>query len=53
VTRIERFLDDLEARWAPSLPERMTFRLVGSTALFLQTAYDRPTPVRLPDWITD
>lgn len=43
MTRFERFLDDLDAAWTKALPTRLTFRVIGSTALFLQTAYERGT----------
>lgn len=43
MTRFERFLDDLDERWTPMLPEQLPFRVIGSTALFLQTAYERGT----------
>lgn len=43
MTRFERFLDDLDERWTEALPARLTFRVIGSTALFLQTAYERGT----------
>ena len=43
MTRFERFLDDLDAEWTACLPRRLTFRVIGSTALFLQEAYERPT----------
>ncbi len=43
MTRFERFLDELDQRWTKSLPDRVTFRVIGSTALFLQTAYERGT----------
>jgi len=43
VTRFEHFLDELDELWTAELPERLTFRVIGSTALFLQTAYERGT----------
>jgi hypothetical protein len=43
VTRFEAFLDDLDDRWTYALPDRLPFRVIGSTALFLQTDYERGT----------
>lgn len=37
MTAFERFLDALDAEWPGDLPPRLTFRVLGSTALFLQT----------------
>lgn len=43
MTRFEGFLDDLDHRWTANLPTRLTFYVIGSTALFLQAAYERGT----------
>jgi hypothetical protein len=41
-TPIERFLLDIDANWPVSDP-KITFKVIGSTALMLQTAYLRGT----------
>ena len=41
-TPIERFLLDIDAQW-PVSGARIPFRVIGSTALMLQTAYSRGT----------
>lgn len=40
---IEDFLLDLDARWTWPMPSRIPLRVIGSTALMLQTAYSRGT----------
>jgi hypothetical protein len=41
--QVEDFLRDLDRRWAPPLPAPLTLRVLGSTALLLQTDYVRGT----------
>lgn len=43
MTAFEAFLDDLDRAWTDRLPTRLPFRVLGSTALFLQTTYGRRT----------
>lgn len=43
MTKFEHFLEALDAAWTAKLPRRLRFRVIGSTALFLQTAYERRT----------
>jgi hypothetical protein len=43
MTAFERLVDDLDRPWTHDLPARLTFRVLGSTALFLQTAFERGT----------
>lgn len=40
---IEQFFLDLNARWAPSDASRLRLAVIGSSALFLQTSYQRGT----------
>ena len=40
---IENFLRDIDAHWTPPLPAPLTLRILGSTALLLQTPYRRGT----------
>lgn len=40
---VEAFLQDLDAHWIPTAPGRLRLRIIGSTALFLQTDYRRGT----------
>jgi hypothetical protein len=43
VSLIEDFLLDLDAGWAWPAPSRIPLRVIGSTALMLQTSYSRGT----------
>lgn len=43
MTQVEDFLHDLDRRWTPPLPVPVTLRVLGSTALLLQTDYARGT----------
>jgi hypothetical protein len=40
---IEDFLRDIDAHWTPPRPAPLTLRILGSTALLLQTHYRRGT----------
>lgn len=40
---IDDFLTDLDAQWTGPTNTNITLRLLGSTALFLQTTYRRGT----------
>ena len=43
MTACERLVDDLDRSWTRDLPGRLTFRVLGSTAPFLQTSFERDT----------
>jgi hypothetical protein len=43
MTAIEDLLRDIDARWTPQLPAHLTLRILGSTALMLQSDYRRGT----------
>lgn len=40
---IETFFKEIDARWGRSSPTRIRLRIIGSTALMLQTDYERGT----------
>jgi hypothetical protein len=43
MTLIEAFLKEMDELWARSGSERITLRVIGSTALMMQTGYWRGT----------
>lgn len=46
MTPIERFLKEIDERWVGPGGDKITLRVIGSTALMMQTGYDRGTKDR-------
>ena len=43
MNRFDDFIQELDASWSPPEPHRLPLRIIGSTALMLQTSYERGT----------